>query len=82
MADTKYELTDGAGSPMDLCLSVNVHILSYSPDNSLAHDEHTFNTIGTSGTVTNVGGHFIVHGDYNACHKPSKFNKNHLINFA
>ncbi|KZP12282.1 hypothetical protein FIBSPDRAFT_985862 [Athelia psychrophila] len=68
--DTKYELTDEKGSPMALHLSVNVHLVLQSPDHTLESDEQTFITIGTSGKVTNVGGHFI-NGDYNVYQEPS-----------
>ncbi|KZP23295.1 hypothetical protein FIBSPDRAFT_858564 [Athelia psychrophila] len=62
--DAQYELTDERGSPVDLRLSVNVDLLSHSPNHSPAPKEQTFISIGTSGKVTNVGGHFI-NGDYN-----------------
>ncbi|KZP10818.1 ankyrin, partial [Athelia psychrophila] len=68
--DTRYELTDGSGSPMDLCLSVNVHLMSHPPDCDSAREGQTFNTVGTSGPVNNVGGDLVVHGDYNVYQEP------------
>lgn len=60
---------------MDLYLFINVELTSHAPDHNSARDEQTFITIGTSGTVTNVGGH-LINGDYHVYQEPGKFNVN------